>query len=44
LLTLQQKSEETLKYFVARFNMEKMAMEDLTDDMVYAALYQGLSL
>jgi hypothetical protein len=28
---------------VARFNQEKMAVEDPTEDMVYAALYQGIS-
>lgn len=44
LLTLQQRSDETLKDFVARFNTEKMIVEDPIDDMVYAALYQGLSL
>jgi hypothetical protein len=43
LLTLQQRSGETLKDFVARFNAEKMTVEDLTGDMIYATLYQGLS-
>ncbi len=28
---------------MAYFNAEKMTVEDPTDDMVYAALYQGLS-
>jgi hypothetical protein len=42
LLTLQQRSNETLKDFMARLNLEKMAVEDHTDDMVFVALYQGL--
>jgi len=42
LLTLQQGSDETLKDFVVCFNSERMIVEDPTDDMVYAALYQGL--
>jgi hypothetical protein len=29
---------------VARFNLEKMAVENPTEDMVYVALYQGISL
>jgi hypothetical protein len=33
----------TLKDFMARFKSEKMAVEDPTDDMFFAALYQGLS-
>jgi hypothetical protein len=28
---------------VAQFNREKMVVEDPTKDMVYAALYQGIS-
>lgn len=28
---------------MARFNSEKMTEEDPTDDMIFAALYQGLS-
>jgi hypothetical protein len=43
LFTLQQGSGETLKDFVARFNAEQMTVEDSTNDMVYATLYQGLS-
>jgi hypothetical protein len=43
LLTPQQGSSETLQYFMARFNSERMTVEDLTDDMVFSALYQGLS-
>jgi hypothetical protein len=44
LLTLQQCGNKSIKEFMAPFNLEKMAMEDPTDDMVFAALYQGLSL
>jgi hypothetical protein len=29
--------------FMARFNLEKMAVEDATDNMIFATLYQGLS-
>jgi hypothetical protein len=43
LLTLQQGSNETLKDFMARFNSEKMTMEDPPDEMIFLALYQGLS-
>jgi len=39
LLTLQQGSSETLKDFMARFNLKKMKMEDPIDDMVFLALY-----
>jgi hypothetical protein len=28
---------------VTWFNLEKLAVEDSTEDMVYAALYQGIS-
>jgi hypothetical protein len=40
---LHQHSNEYLKEFVARFNREKMAVEDPTDDMVFATLYQIIS-
>jgi len=43
LLTLQQGSNETLKDFMARFNSEKMTVEDPMNNMIFAALYQGLS-
>lgn len=43
LLTLQKRSNETFKEFMAWFNLEKMAVEDSTDDMVFSAFYQGLS-
>jgi len=39
LLTLQQRNNETLKKFMGRFNLEKMAFEDHTNDMVFTALY-----
>jgi len=32
-LTLQQHSNKTLKEFIARFNLEKITVEDPTDDM-----------
>jgi hypothetical protein len=43
LLTLQQGSKETLMDFMARFNFEKMTVEDPTNDIIFVALYQGLS-
>jgi hypothetical protein len=43
LLRLYQPSREILKEFVARFNREKMEVEDPAKDMAYAALYQGIS-
>jgi hypothetical protein len=43
LLMLQQGSSETLKDFMACFNSKKMTVEDPTDDMIFAPLYQGLS-
>jgi hypothetical protein len=29
--------------FMARFNFEKMTVEDPTNDIIFVALYQGLS-
>jgi hypothetical protein len=43
LLRLHQHSNKTLKEFMPWFNRENMAIEDPTEDMVYAALYQGIS-
>jgi predicted GIY-YIG superfamily endonuclease len=43
LLRLYQHNNQTLNKFVARFNREKMVVDDPTEDMVYAALYQGIS-
>jgi hypothetical protein len=40
LLTLQQRSNKTLKEVMAWFNMEKMAVEDPIEDMIFATLYQ----
>jgi len=42
LLTLHHKSNESLKKFIARFNREKVTVEDPTEDMVFAAIYQGI--
>jgi hypothetical protein len=36
---LHQRNNETLKEFMTQFNREKMAVEDPTEDMVYATLY-----
>jgi hypothetical protein len=43
LLTLHRQSNESLKDFMAWFNQEKITVEDLTEDMVFAAIYQGVS-
>jgi len=43
LLTLHQQSNESLKEFMAWFNREKITIEDLTEDMVFVAIYQGIS-
>jgi hypothetical protein len=40
LLRLHQRSSETL--IVTSFNREKMVVEEPTEDMVYAALYQDI--
>jgi hypothetical protein len=43
LLSLCQQSNESLKVFMARFNREKVTVEDPTKDMIFAAIYQGIS-
>jgi len=43
LLSLHQQSNESLKDFMARFNQEKVTVEDPTDDITFAAIYQGIS-
>jgi hypothetical protein len=43
LIILHQHNNETLKEFMARFNQEKIMVEDLTDDMVFAAIYHRIS-
>jgi hypothetical protein len=43
LLSLHQQSNESLKDFMARFNRERVTVEDPTEDMVFAAIYQGIS-
>jgi len=43
-LMLQQHGNETLKEFMAWFNLEKIAVEDPTNYMIFVALYQGISL
>jgi len=43
LLSLHQQSNESLKEFMARFNREKATVEDPTEDMIFAAIYQGIS-
>ncbi|XP_062149502.1 uncharacterized protein LOC133858081 [Alnus glutinosa] len=43
LLSLHQQGNESLKEFMARFNREKATVEDPTEDMIFAAIYQGIS-
>jgi hypothetical protein len=43
LLMLQQGSNETFKDFMARFNSERMTVDDPTDNKIFAVFYQGLS-
>jgi hypothetical protein len=42
LLTLKQRSGETLKQFITRLNLEKTEVEEPSDDLVYSAIYHGL--
>jgi hypothetical protein len=42
LLTLKQRSGETLKQFITRLNLEKTEIEEPSDDLVYSAIYHGL--
>jgi hypothetical protein len=34
---------KTNKEFMAQFNREKITIEDLIEDMTFAAIYQGIS-
>jgi len=43
LLSLHQQRNERLKEFITGFNQEKVTVEDPTEDMVFAAIYQGIS-
>jgi hypothetical protein len=43
LLTLHKQSNESFKEFMAWFNQEKVTVEDLTEDMIFVAIYQGIS-
>jgi hypothetical protein len=43
LLTLHQQSNESLKEFMAQFNREKITIKDSTEDVVFTAIYQGIS-
>jgi hypothetical protein len=43
LLTVHQQSNESLKEFMAQFNREKIKIKDPTEDVVFTAIYQGIS-
>jgi hypothetical protein len=42
LMAMRQKGDESLKDYVIRFNQAKLTVDNPTEEMVYAALYQGL--
>lgn len=42
LLTLKQKETESLKNYVNQFNQEKLTVDDPKEDMVLAALFNGV--
>ena len=45
LLTFQQHDGKTLKEFMIRFNLEKLIVEEPTDDnLVFSTIYRGISL
>jgi len=41
-MAMRQKGDESLKDYVIRFNQEKLTVDNPTEKMVYATLYQGL--
>jgi tRNA/tmRNA/rRNA uracil-C5-methylase (TrmA/RlmC/RlmD family) len=41
-MAMRQKEDESLKDYVVRFNQAKLTVDNPTEEMVYAALYQGL--
>jgi hypothetical protein len=42
LLTLVQGKDESLKSYIMRFNQEKLSLDNVTDEMAFAALFQGI--
>jgi hypothetical protein len=42
LMAMRQKGDESLKDYVIRFNQANLMVDNLTEELVYAALYQGL--
>jgi hypothetical protein len=42
LMAMRQKEDESLKDYVVRLNQAKLTVDSPTEEMVYAALYQGL--
>jgi hypothetical protein len=42
LMSLHQGPDESLKDFLMRFNQEKIATKNLTEEFVYCALFQGI--
>jgi hypothetical protein len=44
LITLKQREEETLKDFIARFNKEKLVVDDQDESVVLRALLGGIWL
>jgi hypothetical protein len=42
LMAMRQKGDESLKDYMIRFNQAKLTVDNPTEEMVYAAFYQGL--
>lgn len=42
LMSLHQGLDESLKYFLMRFNQEKLDTENPTEEFMYCALFQGI--
>jgi len=41
-MAMRQKGDESLKDYMIRFNQAKLTVDNPTEEMVYAVLYQGL--
>jgi len=42
LMSLHQGPDKSLKDYIMRFNQDKLATENLTEELIFAALYQGI--
>jgi hypothetical protein len=41
-MVVRQREGESLKDYVVQFNQARLMMDNMIEEMVYAALYQGL--